>query len=304
MYFIIGILLFFGENMIHGVSFDPDKINSFIKMHHKKNPIAKNYYSFINQGKAIRAGVLDGTLQAHPFDRKKYLNNIISFAWYLYAIGIQKDQGFTSGVMVIEDPDHAIYSFLYEYVKQVNPYNLSRRSLISLNPYGYSRQSTHFALDQKKFVQYGIDIRFFAQQKAQRLLPASKTHILFGRLAHGLTFIKFERHGLYFKDGFFGHALGFLRHITGRALSCIITQDDKAFHKKEYMPDWIKYACKRLPFKRQPQKIKEIVSASYTDNRFVPLVEQIAKRYDHLKMRHGGEVIVSRKEIDDFSAMP
>lgn len=300
MYFILAILLLFGESMVQGAVLNFGKITDFIHKVSKKKPIIKNYHSFINHGKSIAHAVVDGSLSVQTFDRKKYLNNIISFAWYLYAIAIEKGQGFTSGVMVIQDSDQAVYNFLYEYVRQVNPKNLMRRSLISLNPYGYSRQSTHFPSDQKKFIQYGIDIRFSTHQKAQRLLPASKAHILFGRLGRGLTFIKFERHGLYLKDGFVGHTIGFLRHIAGRAFSYVVSQQDKALHRKEYIPEWIKSACKGFLFKKKPASIRDIVQASYTDARFNPLVLRIAEKYDHLEMRHGGEVIISRKEIDDF----
>lgn len=304
MYFITAMLLLFGELMIYGVGFDTNKINNFMHQTSHNRPLVKRYPFFINQGKNCALAVLDGSLSKKPFVRQAYLNNIISFAWYLYAIAIQKGQGFTSGVIVIEDNDQRVYDFLYEYVQQVNPKNLFRRSLISLNPYAYSRQSTHFPSDQRTFVQYGIDARFFAHQKAQRLLPGSKTHLLFGRLAHGLTFVKFERYGLYFKDGFIGHAVGLVRHIGGRVMSHIVTREEKALHKKEYIPAWVKSACKSLPFKNQPRAIKDIVQLKGTDNRLDSLVTHLAAKYDHLQMRHGEEVIISRKEMDDFSGMP
>lgn len=302
MFFLLILCIMFGEIMIQSASFDTGKIETFIYKITKAKGPKFDYFSRIERGKEVFDAVFQGQIYSHSFDRITYLNNIIALMWYFYAIVIEKDQGFTSGVMILEDNDQKIYQFLHHYIKQVNPKRLLRRSLISMNPYGYSRRSTHFPRDQEKFIQYGIDIRFTPYQKAQQFLPAFRTHILFGRLNHGLTFVKFERHGLYAKDGFVGHAFGFLNHVIKQTISKFVARKERSLERKEYMPEWVKQECRKLGLKMSNiKKIRDIVQIHHKDQRLNDFIARLAQKYDHLGMRYGGEVILSRAEMDQYA---
>jgi hypothetical protein len=135
-------------------------------------------------------------------NQAQYLDAIIDLMWYFYAVAIEKGQAFEQGTFVIQDNDHAIYNFLMNYVKMVNPAITGTlrdpASTISSNVYVYSRLSSHFKQEQERFRHYGIDIRYPGYTIAQALLPAQKSHILFGDLGNGYIFIKMEDAGIAF----------------------------------------------------------------------------------------------------------
>ena len=288
--------------MVWGTVFNIEKIKHFITTHAATVLPENEYLSLIEQGRRTVLSVMDNeTDQLSLSERKSYLDHIVSLIWYFYALGINKNQGFLEGVMVLEDPDQRIYTFLHNYIKKVNHKNLLKRSLISTNPYGYPRQSTHFTQDQKNFIQYGIDIRLINDKVAQKFLPGNKAHILFGRLANGLMFIKLERYGLYYKDGFIGHAGGFLKLALSRITSKFVTPRESRFHRKEYMPQWIKRGYRNFYGEKCRLKtIKDIIQQNQSSNHCDNLVETIKQYYDHTGLRYGNELILGKKEIESF----
>jgi hypothetical protein len=159
----------------------------------------------ISHGKQIACEIALHGLKGFR-DAPEYLNRIIDLMWYLYGIAIEKNQAFDEGTFVIEDHESKMYNFLLNYVKLVNPSVKGTlqdpASNISTNQYAYSRLSSHFRIEQQQHRHYGIDMRYFGQGQmvATALLPAQKSHILFGELGNGLIFIKFESAGIAFQS--------------------------------------------------------------------------------------------------------
>jgi hypothetical protein len=163
----------------------------------------------IKKGQEIACNILRG--QADPTTRiqqDSYLQNIISLMWFLYSRAMAKNQAFEEGTFIIQDEQHRLYDYLMNFVKLANPtikelFAEDSEKNISQNQYAYSRASSHFKREQKSTTyngrHYGIDIRFTKAGSgfaAQALLPAQKSHILFGKIANNLIFIKFENVGI------------------------------------------------------------------------------------------------------------
>lgn len=293
---IIIFITAFGSTML-GEVFDINKIKYFINTYGVTKLPEREYLSYIRQGKNIVSSIINKKCdQLVLRERKLYLSEIIACMWYLYGLAINKNQGFVDGVIVLDDANQLFYNFLYDYVKNVNSKGLSKRAIITTNPYGYGRRSTHFPDDQRTFMQYGIDIRL--NKIAQKILPGNKTHILFGRLANGLTFIKMEHYGLYYKDGFIGHACGYLRLILGKFLAKFVAQKERFLHRKEYVPCWIKKGYKNVSKRKcRLTSIKDIVENGFDDKVFINLIKKIENSYDHIPLRYGNEVILKNDEI-------
>lgn len=157
----------------------------------------------IEEGRRFACDILRG--QGVPnIGKDSYLQNIINVMWFLYSRAVAKNQAFDEGTFIIQDEQHRLYDYLMNYVKLVNPYIKGTladpETNMSLNPYAYSRASSHFIQEQKSTAyngrHYGIDIRFQGEYVAQALLPAQKSHVLFSKIADNLIFIKFENVGL------------------------------------------------------------------------------------------------------------
>lgn len=287
-----------GKTMLGGM-LNIDKIKYFINAYRVTNLSEQEYLSYIQRGRDTVSSLINKNFDQLALDqRKTYLSEIISCIWYLYGLAVNKNQGFVDGVIILDDNDQIFYNFLYEYIRGVNSKGLAKRSLITANPYGYGRCSTHFPNDQKTFMHYGIDIRLTNDRTAQKFLPGNKAHILFGRLANGLTFIKMERYGLYYKDGFIGHVGGYLRLVLSRVASRFIAQKERLLHRKEYMPQWIIKSCKKSSKRAYPlTTIKDVVAKNHYNKNLDTLIKKIYSSYDHVSLRYGNEVILGKNEI-------
>lgn len=159
----------------------------------------KLYPEKIAAGKQLACNLFRGTAQPIA-NQTEYLNAIIDLMWFFYDMAVQKDQPFDEGTFIVQDTQHRVYNFLMSYIKIVNPSvtgTLNDPALkISRNQYAYSRLSSHFKFEQEHFRHYGIDVRFPGSTIAQALLPAQKSHVLFGDLGNGLIFIKLENMGI------------------------------------------------------------------------------------------------------------
>ena len=159
---------------------------------------------------------------------------------YLYAEAVNKNEDFTSGMMIIKDPGFRLYNFMLNYVMSEykgNPYH----EVIVTTQKVYPRRSSHFnhyyrytgkAVAQKgllkkgypkkdrPYMHYGIDLTDKAIQ-----LPGKKRHFFFGKVDErsNRMFIKFEFAGLSAK-GWAQHAVGLIKGKTRKLLPPMITK--------------------------------------------------------------------------------
>ena len=154
----------------------------------------------VARGRQLSCDLLRGS-DLHVAQPDTYLTAIIDLIWFFYSQALTKNQAFDEGTFIIQDTQHTFYNFLMNYVKMVNPsikgtLEDPALKISTSNAQAYSRLSSHFKNEQEKFRHYGIDMRFAILQLAQTLLPAQKTHILFGRISADLMFIKLENVGI------------------------------------------------------------------------------------------------------------
>lgn len=256
--------------------------------------------------------------------QKMMLDQIVAIAWAIYNKAVEKGEGFTGGTIVIIDPEYALFNFLFNYVCFVNPTIVSGKNpslIISNNPFGYSRLSTHFVELQKlkNFEgHYGIDMRY-DEGNLQPLLPGNKQHILFGKLSHlaiPLTFIKFETYGLKFEKK---EMLKHVEKAVQKGKKDILKSHKKLFSRREDVPEEVKNRFRHL-FKRLPKeeqiRVKAELSKQFKHIRSYyalakklaaqsqkysqeakQFVEYLERHYDHLDVRRGDEVILELKEF-------
>ncbi|OJX04006.1 MAG: hypothetical protein BGO76_06200 [Caedibacter sp. 38-128] len=146
--------------------------------------------------------------------RQELLARIIAIMWQLDAKAAAQGEGFTSGSFKVIDPGYKLYNLLLQYVK------LARTQSSS---FAYERnpqkgQSSHYK-DASPESQFGIDVRFEANESSLQLLPRSKSHIMFGKLTIAdsklpLLFIKLESLGLGSLSDKINHGIGFLKTRT------------------------------------------------------------------------------------------
>lgn len=145
-------------------------------------------------------------------EQQELLARIIAIMWKLNAKAASQGEGFTSGSFKVIDPGYKLYNFLLKYV------NLARKQSSS---FAYERnpqkgQSSHYK-DASPESQFGIDVRFEANESSLQLLPQSKSHIIFGKLTINsnsklpLLFIKLEALGLGSLSDKINHGIGFLK---------------------------------------------------------------------------------------------
>ncbi|BDC34922.1 hypothetical protein Noda2021_08800 [Candidatus Dependentiae bacterium Noda2021] len=266
--------------------------------------------------------------------QEEYLNSIISVIWSLYGSALTKQQGFTEGTFVIQDTDFKLYNFLMGYVKKVNPQITGTitdpASTSSNNPFAYSRISSHYKDEQKKFRQYGIDVRYDKNSAALALLPIGKRHIVFGKIEdaqnRNLIYIKPENYGIYSTYEKAMHGKEFVQAQSVKMLpkfknllredifntlqEYIGTDDDELFRKERVPQDFIvKFSEAIKPFCTTPQERKEYLTQAAKQgikvsvSRKMPknIIEQLGREfdalYDYTDLRSGREVILTHDEL-------
>lgn len=294
----------------------------------------------VAHGKQIACDIITHNMQSMA-DANEYLDAIVDLMWYLYSIALEKGQAFEEGTLVIQDNDHKIYTFLLNYAKFVNPEEVAgteRDAELMLsykNVYAYPRTSTHFkdVKAQHNARHYGIDIRHRGYSIAEALLPAQKSHVLFGDLYNGYIFIKLENVGIA-APSIAQHTLElitaqlrkFLPGITpaqyNELMLYYIGTDDDSNYRKERVPHKVLEDCSAIVDKEnispeQKQRIKlqfghqgihgifnEIRNAAspLLPARKDELNAYLLKLYrteglDHQDIRYGREVIISRAHI-------
>ncbi|OJX11192.1 MAG: hypothetical protein BGO77_04050 [Caedibacter sp. 37-49] len=148
-------------------------------------------------------------------ERQELLARIIAIMWQLDAKAAAQGESFVSGSFKVIDPGYKLYNFLLKYVKLAK--SQSGSFAYERNP--QKGQSSHYK-DASPESQFGIDIRFEANESSLQLLPQSKSHLMFGKLAINSTsklpliFIKMEIHGLASLSDKISHGIGFLKTRT------------------------------------------------------------------------------------------
>lgn len=195
----------------------------------------KKFAAYINKGDYVFWALCNGQRPAFTDEgREFYLQNIIRLIWRFYAHALQKKQGFEEGTFYLPtEESQKIFEYLRGYVDFVKDEKTSGVSGVtpglSGNPFAYPRISSHYTHSEPE--QYGIDIRFNAQEDVEALLPEGKTHILFGR-----NFIKIENHGLATINDFAGHTGEFFFAQGRKLMPAIFGSDDQEGYRKERVP--------------------------------------------------------------------
>jgi hypothetical protein len=274
----------------------------------------------ISLGKQYTLNLLIGTnLHEIPTaTQEEYMKSIVAIQWYLYSKALEKEQGFTEGTFKIEDRGLKIYNFLMDYVKMHNKDITGTPkdplAYISYNPFGYSRDTSHYTDEKKIHSAYGIDVRLGPSLELA-LLPADKRHILFGKLDKlnedsGWIYIKPENHGIYWYDGLPYHVNEFLV-AQSRKNSWITStlawfginlgSDDAETSRKErnienFIKDIVQVLGKKHPLinvaRKDGMKIIHTADEFAKNEKLKEIAEQYKQQYDHTEHRNGREVIL------------
>lgn len=261
--------------------------------------------------------------------QEDYLQSIVALNWFFYDHALQNQQGFDEGTFVIEDKGFKFYNFFMNYIKQMNPAIKGNEtdplSHYSTNPYGYSRDASHFVHMKKKFRPYGIDIRL-GKSGELPLLPALKKHMLFGIVnpEKQHIYVKPENHGIYYYDGLIGHIGEFTtaqarkNTIARQILSYFgyeLGTDDAENNRKERVPekflkqfvqaireiDSLKEHEKELLKKAKQDGIQTLASpeiAQKTDAaKIQELLQEIHKEYGNVQHRFGREIFIPNDRL-------
>lgn len=285
----------------------------------------------IIQGSAYAKKILNSLEKEIPTStQEEYLKSIVALNWFFYSHALENKQGFEEGTFVIEDKDFKFYNFFMDYIKKFNPAikgdATDPLAHYSNNPYGYSRDASHFVHMKKKFRPYGIDMRL-GNSSELPLLPAQKKHMLFGIVdpdKHHI-YVKPENHGIYYADGLIGHigefALAQARKPTwvGSCAKGVLgyfgydigTDDDKN-NRKERIPqqfltefteaiksdDNLKENHADLLKNAKVEGIKTLTKPELANSEKIQkLLAEYRNEYDNVENRYGREIHISRNNL-------
>ncbi len=280
----------------------------------------------IKNGKMYLKSLASGTMNDIPVKfknpfveiQRSYLDAIIALCWALFDQAVREGHGFTGGTIVFEDKEYRIFNFLFDYATKANKDLASGErdpKYISQNCFAYERHSSHFPEMQNSYGQFGIDIRY-GQGDLEKLLPANKSHILFGKIllkGKELSFIKMEVYGLCMRDAsVVKHGLEFLKGTKGK----------KGPSRREDLPKQVKTLLGKMlnaipkKFKAditteigKPEVIKNIYAVAKKlamqkgtsgSKEAEDLVKYLDDNFDHLDIRRGNEVILVPLAYIDF----
>lgn len=264
--------------------------------------------------------------------QENYLKSLIALLWFFYSQALDKKQPFESGVFLIQDDQQfTIYNFFMNYVKRFGkdisgitlrgPVTRTLQGTIadpalhaSFTKFAYPRDSSHYNEIQKKYRQYGIDVRFGSKGNEMPLLPGQKKHILFGIVDESkyLIFFKPEDYGLYYTEGLIGHAKGYFESKL-RQLGLTEKSNEDRFSRRERIPKQFIADFKAIVKNdvSLPKNIKEDlikradqegIKILYTQNlaqrpEYKAFVDKYSKEYDHLDLRTGREIILTVPDL-------
>lgn len=263
----------------------------------------------IAEGRDLLTAVLAGS-RTPPFDLMEHFEQIVSLMWGVYDMAVEKDGPFWDGTIVLVDPHERLFSFLKEYAHTLWQKDSHTPRYATTQCHGYPRHSSHFP--ESKNIQWGIDMRSPEGSTLEKLLPTAKRHLLFGRLSHNRTFIKFEEYGLCVQDGsIISHGLGYVQSVVRKA----IRMNDGRYTRREDVPYSIekmyqklvkKSASRGYKLEKSPIGIAEMVQEATSllnskslHKRAHKFINEIESTYDFIEIRRGNEVIIS-PECNDF----
>lgn len=186
-----------------------EKLDSFMKnvADATKNRELVDHKKLIAQGGELLAKIFAGkaSQEKAPLftegisdqQRKDYLTSIQAIMWTLYSYAIEKNEGFTNGILVVQDPSHALFDYLLDYVQNVNPGEQSLVPQVATNCYAYQYPKTDGEGDDV----FGIDMRWEQNEKEQPSLPNAKSHISFRQRNDGFLELHMSDAGLCYWDG-------------------------------------------------------------------------------------------------------
>jgi hypothetical protein len=254
---------------------------------------------------------LDHLLKKFAQEQRAYMQAIIDINWALFDIAAKDGHPFTSGGMVVLDPQQHLFNYFKNYVVGVNKEVVEpkdRQWVVTGHCLGYSRESSHYAEEADQHGQYGIDVRFLEDtgkvndSAINDLLPNNKSHILFGELRQiRAVFIKLEFFGLCADDGFLKHALEYLKGGAEGGVKCKehLPSDIKDFIKKSRSKD-IKSLQKNVK-KIGIKDVDEWIKKYPKDKDALILSGLIKEKYnDNVGIRKGSEVIIDLTNLSRY----
>lgn len=237
--------------------------------------------------------------------RQEYLAQIICLGWAFDALAEQQGESFSRGSFTIVDPEHKILNFLLGYVRLVTGKKEPKTLPLvkTINNFASRRKpelhgsSHHYG--QTPEAQFGIDVRFTADQTVYGLLPSRHRHVLFGKLdvpgsTLPLTFVKFEPVGLGSSAEFFAHLLNFANsgQVSGEA------------RREKDIPDMITEAFETLVPNSGIKRLHQMINHEFFKDHpqdfenFIGLLKETYNTNDIelLKARTGNEVVLDLRK--------
>jgi|GEM_PF-1082334 len=264
---------------------------------------ASKEYKMLFRMAYIRTTIQDPKIIKEVADA--YQHAIIKLQWYLFAQSIvQENQVFTSGIITQPDQDLNMFHFLDGYSELISP---RYRLYSGLSPHSlwqskaYTRKSSHWN-KKREFNDrnFGIDFKD-TDGKTMPDLPGNKSHLLFGTLDNGHTFIKWEEYGITinFKDSDYSAFTHVVRYFEKKNVA------DAELHRREVVPKEVKFNFQSysptVTKQEKPAIKKDGVSAMLGNLKSDPQKHQAFTDYltkfkgydpETLQYRKGNEVIL------------
>ena len=289
----------------------------------KHNPAIDDLEPAILTGCALHNALMKGHKDFVKVFKKthdQHAQSARALLWFYYALGVHKKQSFSEGTFVVQDSeDYAIFAFLNGCSK------------------AYKRPSTHFKTYSKFAKKQGLD----ETQRGidiTGLPPCTyKRTVLFGQVdsERHLIFIKPEKYGLSTWWDYAMHSVDCAASL-GRKwyyLQFLLGSDDDAGNKKDRIPQKLKNDYSILVKKLEQQGLlstdhsstllqnqadawgiqkMELHLATYKGKliqkehellhkEVSDMYEVIHKKFDHISMRWGNEVHITKKTAEHIS---
>ncbi len=242
--------------------------------------------------------------------RREYLAKVVAVIWKIYDVG--KKQGVTGSSVSykIIDNGKKLYLFLKGYVDMAKSHSSS--FAYDRNP--AKKLSSHYK-EESPESQFGVDIRFYANQSSLSILPHKKKHLLFGRLyfqggtSPDLLFVKFEEYGIGALSEKVAHGFNFLKNLARSKADLSKKRIEKVILPaiaKRYL-EIVEKVPKELRtkfFLSKPKSIKTMLESvrilaqekpnfQSNEKRFLDFLKQQYPHDDtYIKWRSGNEVIM------------
>lgn len=307
----------------------PDKATELVKkgdellrsIYTNQDPNSIDVISLLTQGTLKKTFTLKGKDLSILFKRSKadeegkqarrdILAQVIAIVWKIYDMGGVKQSSSISYKVI--DKDNKLYNFLKSYAEFAN----AQEAVFAYDRDPKKSKSTHYK-EYSPEGQWGVDMRFFANQASLPLLPMGKKHLLFGKLVMdknqpGLLFIKIEDSGIAVPSEIISHGLSFLKTKIRSKAELNETRSEKSL-QPEILDKYTALISKLSPEDKKrfdvesTNSVRDIVLKSeqiaLVKNELVTLRDDLMATLrnlypndgDNIKWRTGNEVIVDLK---------